>query len=210
MERLLYWRKVLSLGSSVFLLSFLPGCLATRGWVQEQLNPLDARLSGVEGRMGEAEGRLSSVEAKADQALANFDHLRLERRFVLSLKDGATFSFDSDALSSDARQQIDGFLSDLENTQDVIFLVAGHTDDTGSDRYNYELGQRRAAGVARYLTSRKGIDPLHVSTMSYGSSTPIARNSTAEGRQKNRRIEILVYKEAITTSAAPPSHAATY
>lgn len=210
MERLLSERTVLALSSGVLLLSVLPGCLATRGWVQEQLNPLDARLTSAEGRIDEAEGRLSSVEAKADRALANFDHLRLERRFVLSLKDGATFSFGSDVLSPDARRQIDGFLNDLENTQDVIFLVAGHTDNTGSEPYNYELGQRRASSVARYLTSRKGIDPLHVSTMSYGSSTPIARNSTPEGRQKNRRIEILVYKEAITTSAAPPTHAATY
>lgn len=210
MERSLYWRKVLVHSSGALLLSFLPGCLATRGWVHEQLNPLDARLSGVEGRMGEAEGRLTQVERKADQALANFDHLRLERRFVLSLKDGATFAFDSDALSPDARQQIDGFLSDLENTQDVIFLVAGHTDSTGSESHNYELGQRRADSVARYLTARKGIDPLHVSTLSYGASTPIAKNSTAEGRQRNRRIEILVYKEAITTSSASPSHASTY
>lgn len=165
--------------------------------------------------MGEAEGRLGKVEAKADQALANFDHLRLERRFVLSLKDGATFSSASDTLSSDAQQQIDGFLSDLENTQDAIFLVAGHTDDRGSDRYNYELGQRRAASVARYLTTRKGIDPLHVSTMSYGSTTPIAQNSTSEGRQKNRRIEILVYKEAFTIAspaspASPASRTDTY
>jgi outer membrane protein OmpA-like peptidoglycan-associated protein len=163
---------------------------------------MDTRLSGVEGRLGEAEGRLSQVEAKADKALANFDHLRLERRFVLSLKDGATFSTSSDALSPEARQQIDGFLSDLERTDDVIFLVAGHTDSNGSDRYNYDLGQRRAASVARYLITRRNIDPLHVTTMSYGASTPIAQNDSAAGRQKNRRIEILVYREAVTASAS--------
>jgi outer membrane protein OmpA-like peptidoglycan-associated protein len=150
------------------------------------------------------------VEAKADRALANFDHLRLERRFVLSLKDGATFSSGSDNLTSEARQQIDGFLSDLERTDDIIFLVAGHTDSTGVEQRNYELGQRRAASVARYLTTRKGVDPLRVTTMSYGSSTPIAKNTTPDGRQKNRRIEILVYKEAITASAAPTAKTGTY
>jgi len=215
---MLDWRKAFFHCSGALVLALLPGCLATRGWVQEQITPLDSRLTGVEGRIGDAEGRLTDVEAKADRALANFDHLRLERRFVLSLRDGATFSSGSDALSTEARQQIDGFLSDLERTDDMIFLIAGHTDSTGSEQQNYQLGQQRAATVARYLTTRRGIDPLHVTTMSYGSSTPIARNTTAEGRQKNRRIEILVYKEAITTSpstttatsASPSPRSATY
>ena len=196
--------------ASASLLIALPGCLATRGWVQEQLIPLDSRLSTVESRMDNAENRLSTVESKADQALANFDKLRLERRFVLSLQDGATFSFDSASLSLDARQQIDGFLSDLETTQNVVFLVAGHTDSVGSEQYNFDLGQKRAATVARYLISHRGIDPLHVTTTSYGSSAPIGRNTTTEGRRKNRRVEILVYKEGITTAPSPSSHMATY
>jgi len=194
----------------VLFLSILPGCLATRGWVNEQLIPLDSRLSGVESRMDSAESRLSTVESKADQALANFDNLRLERRFVLSLQEGATFAFNSDSLTTDARQQIDGFLSDLENTEHVVFLVAGHTDSTGSEQYNFELGQKRASAVARYLIAHRGIDPLHVTTASYGSNAPIGRNTTAEGRQKNRRVEILVYKEAISTTAAVSHRAATY
>ena len=210
MMKPLHWQDIRYPALSILLLAALPGCLATRGWVQEQLIPLDSRLSGVEGRMDSAESRLSTVEAKTDQALANFDNLRLERRFVLSLQDGATFASNSDALSLDARQQIDGFLSDLENPESAVFLVTGHTDSTGSERYNFELGQKRADTVARYLISRRGIDPLHVTTTSYGASAPLGRNTTAEGRQKNRRVEILVYKEAITVSAPPPSHAATY
>src|SRR5262245_2336732 len=95
-------RTISVLGFGLFLLGSLPGCLATRGWVQEQLQPIDTRLSGVEGRMGNAENRLTDVEAKAAQALANFDHLQLQRRFVLSLKDGATFATGSDNLSSEA------------------------------------------------------------------------------------------------------------
>jgi outer membrane protein OmpA-like peptidoglycan-associated protein len=111
-------------------------------------------------------------------------------------------------LTDEARQQIDGFLSDLDHPEDLIFLVAGHTDSKGTEQYNYELGQRRAASVARYLISRKRIDPLRVTTMSYGATTPISQNTTMEGRRKNRRIEILVYKDAITVSSSTtPSHA---
>ena len=210
MYQLFCWSSIRFSAFGVLLLTTLPGCLATRGWVQEQIIPVDSRLTGVEGRMDGAESRLSSVEAKADQALANFDNLRLERRFVLSLQDGATFALDSDSLSPDARQQIDGFLSDLETTENSVFLITGHTDSTGSEQHNFELGEKRARNVARYLISHKGIDPLHVTTTSYGASAPIGKNTTAEGRQKNRRVEILVYKEAITASLTPPTHAATY
>jgi outer membrane protein OmpA-like peptidoglycan-associated protein len=128
------------------------------------------------------------------------DHLRLEKRLVLNLKEGTNFVRNSDALMPETKNQIDGFLSDLDTTNNKVFLVAGHTDSTGSEAYNYELGQRRAAGVARYLITRKGIDPLQVTTMSYGKSMPIADNATWEGRSKNRRVEIWVYEEAVTSS----------
>ena len=187
-------KRIFFLFPAMSLVFGLQGCLATRGWVTEQLTPLEGRVSAVETRLGQ-------TEAKADTALDRLDHLRLEKRFVLDLKEGANFTFGSDALTADARRQLDGFLSDLKETDDAIFLVAGHTDSAGPEHYNYELGQKRAASVARYLMSRKGIDPLRVTAVSYGESSPLAENSTAEGRRKNRRVEILVYKEAITSSS---------
>jgi len=158
-------------------------------------------MAPLEGRVSSVETRLGQTEAKADQALDRLDHLRLERKFVLDLKEGANFAHNSDALTPETRSQIDGFLSDLKDTGDAIFLVAGHTDSTGPDAYNYELGQKRAASVARYLMSHKGLDPLRVTAVSYGKTAPLADNATREGRRKNRRIEILVYKEAITASS---------
>ena len=118
---------------------------------------------------------------------------------VLDLREGAQFPTASNALTPDTRAQIDGFLGDLDRSEDMVFLVAGHTDSAGSEAYNYELGQRRAAGVARYLIDR-GVDPIRVTTVSYGESAPVADNETLRGRQRNRRIEILVYKEAITSA----------
>ena len=187
-------QRALRLFPGILLLLGVQGCLATRGWVTEQMAPLEGRVSNVETR-------LSQTDAKADQALDRLDHLRLERRFVLNLKEGANFPFNSDSLTPETRSQIDGFLSDLKETDDAIFLVAGHTDNVGSEAYNYELGQKRAASVARYLIAHKRLDPLRVTAVSYGKSAPIADNATREGRRKNRRIEILVYKEAITASS---------
>lgn len=206
--------------SGVLTLLVSQGCIATRNWVKEQTDPLEGRvsesetrLSQTDARVGRAEGRLSAVEgqlgqvdAKAERALGQLANLRLERRFVLDLKEGANFSFNSAVLPADARQEIDGFLSDLRGDlgglEGALFLVAGHTDATGSDDYNYELGRKRAEGVAKYLIIHKKLDPMRVVPVSYGKSAPLADNSTREGRAKNRRVEILVYQEGITSTAA--------
>ena len=181
--------------TSLFLLLSAPGCIATRGWVTEQLNPLGDRVSTVETRLGQA-------DTKVENALDRLDNLRLERRLVLNLKEGANFGFDTAVLTGGARKAIDGFLNWWKDGNDAIFVVAGHTDSSGSEDYNHELGQRRANAVARYLVTHKGIDPLRVVSVSYGEHAPLADNASLEGRRKNRRIEVRVYKEVVQ-SASP-------
>jgi outer membrane protein OmpA-like peptidoglycan-associated protein len=131
------------------------------------------------------------------------------------MKEGANFAFNSANLPAQARKEIDGFLSDLKGdsaaAESAVFLVAGHTDNVGSDDYNYELGKRRADAVGRYLITQKKMDPLRVITVSYGESSPLTENSSGQDRAKNRRVEILVYREGITsapaTASAPSSQA---
>jgi OOP family OmpA-OmpF porin len=86
-------------------------------------------------------------------------------------------------------------------TSQRVFVVAGYTDSVGHEDYNYELGQRRATSVAGYLVGDKGLDPTQVRVVSYGASKPVADNSTRDGRRSNRRVEILVYQERITTGS---------
>jgi outer membrane protein OmpA-like peptidoglycan-associated protein len=188
--------------SSVGLLTVfcLPGCLATQSWVQQQMSPVVERVSDVEGRLGQSEARLQQISGKAQVALNRLDHLRLERRVILNLKDGAQFAFDSTAMTQAAHRQIDRFVDEFGANHEALFVVVGHTDNVGSEDYNFELGQKRATGVARYLIGRKGIDPIRVMAVSCGASAPIADNTTREGRGKNRRVEILVYQESISSS----------
>ena len=186
--------------ASLLTVLCLSGCLATQSWVQRQMSPVVERVSDVEGRLGRSEARLQQVSGKADVALSRLDHLRLERRVVLNLKDGAQFAFDSTAMTEAARRQIDRFVDEFGANREVLFVVVGHTDNVGSEDYNFELGQKRATGVARYLIGRKGIDPLRVMAVSCGASALLADNTNREGRRKNRRIEILVYQESISSS----------
>jgi len=75
--------------------------------------------------------------------------------------------------------------------------IDGHTDAVGSVKYNMDLSLKRAITVANYLITREGIDPSRIFVRGMGKSTPIADNSTDEGRKLNRRFEIvfLVHKE---------------
>jgi outer membrane protein OmpA-like peptidoglycan-associated protein len=213
------------------------GCIATRDWVREQMDPvtnrvsqsegrltqgesrltqtenqigtLGNRMSGVEGKLGQFEGRLGQVDAKTDKALSALANLRMERRVVIDMKEGANFAFNSSNLPAQAQKEIDGFLSDLKgdaaSTENTVILVAGHTDNVGSENYNYELGKRRADAVGRYLITQKKMDPLRVITVSYGESAPLAENTSGQNRAKNRRVEILVYREGITSAPATAS-----
>lgn len=174
------------------------GCVATRGWVQEQLNPISQQL-------GQQQDKLNTTDAKADKALAGLQNLHLEKELVLDSSHGPTFNFGSADLSSNAKREIDGFLGDLQGSDksgaasNRVFLIAGHTDSVGAEGYNYELGQKRAERVAGYLVGKEGIDPTQVRVVSYGASKPVADNTTTTGRRTNRRVEILVYQEKIAT-----------
>jgi len=202
------------------------GC-ATKKYVGEQITPVADRVTQAEGKIGQTEGQvaklgeratasegkiskiegdLSKVDAKAEKALAAFGNLKFERRLTIDMKGDANFEFNSAALTDEAKQKIDGFISslkaDLASSETAVFLVAGHTDNKGSDDVNYEFGKRRADMVCRYLVTQKKINPLRVVTASYGETTPVADNNTREGRAQNRRVEILVYREAINSNAA--------
>jgi outer membrane protein OmpA-like peptidoglycan-associated protein len=180
--------------AGAILLFTTNGCIATRSWVQDKLNPIN--------------GRLNDTDAKADRALTGLQNLHLEKKLVLDSSSGPTFAFGSASLTETAKHEIDGFFGDLAgstNSSDSasgrLFVVAGYTDSVGTEDYNYELGQRRAERVVGYLVSNEGADPTQVRVVSYGATKPIADNSTSRGRRSNRRVEILVYQEKIATGS---------
>ena len=71
-------------------------------------------------------------------------------------------------------------------------VIEGHTDNRGSYQYNIKLSERRANSVRNYLIEKFNVEPARLSTKGYGYTKPIATNKTAEGRQKNRRIEAMI------------------
>ena len=181
---------------------------------------MSTRMSATENRLTGAEGRISQVDAKVDQvsikldevnskadkALNSVANLRLERKLLLDLKDGAFYASNSTVLTAAGKHNINVFLSDIKSdfagNNNVVLVVAGYTDNTGTDGYNYELGLLRAKGIMKYLTLEKNVNPARVSSVSYGATAPVGDNSTAQGREQNRRVEIRLYTESITTGTA--------
>jgi OOP family OmpA-OmpF porin len=110
-------------------------------------------------------------------------------RQAIVIQADALFDFDKSVLRADGKKNIDDALGKLRGVNLEMVIATGHTDSVGTDAYNQKLSERRAAAVKDYLVS-KGIASAKVTTLGKGESQPVATNKTAEGRQKNRRVDI--------------------
>ena len=103
----------------------------------------------------------------------------------------AFFDFDKSVLKPEGRAKLDDLVSKIQGINLEVIIAVGHTDSVGSDAYNQRLSVRRAEAVKAYLVS-KGIERNRIYTEGKGEKQPVASNSTAEGRAKNRRVEVEV------------------
>jgi OOP family OmpA-OmpF porin len=103
----------------------------------------------------------------------------------------AFFDFDKSVLKPEGKAKLDDLTSKIKGINLEVIIAVGHTDSVGSDAYNQKLSVRRSEAVKAYLVS-KGIEKNRVYTEGKGEKQPVADNKTAEGRAKNRRVEIEV------------------
>ncbi len=103
----------------------------------------------------------------------------------------AFFDFDKAVLKAEGKAKLDDLASKVKAINLEVIIAVGHTDSVGTDAYNQKLSVRRAEAVKAYLVSR-GIEKNRVYTEGKGEKQPVADNKTAEGRAKNRRVEIEV------------------
>jgi OOP family OmpA-OmpF porin len=103
----------------------------------------------------------------------------------------AFFDFDKATLKPEGKAKLDELASKIKSFTLEVVIAVGHTDSVGSDAYNQKLSLRRAEAVKAYLVS-KGIEANRVYTEGKGEKQPLADNKTADGRAKNRRVEIEV------------------
>ena len=94
-------------------------------------------------------------------------------------------------MKAEGRAKLDDLVGKIKGISLEVIIAVGHTDSVGSDAYNQKLSVKRAESVKAYLVT-KGIEKNRVYTEGKGEKQPVADNKTAEGRAKNRRVEIEV------------------
>ncbi|SFT02172.1 Outer membrane protein OmpA [Zhouia amylolytica] len=102
---------------------------------------------------------------------------------------GVKFGFDSDQIQSEGQETLQKMAEVFKEYDDTNILVEGHTDSSGADSYNMSLSKKRANSVVNYLVAQ-GVDRSRFTVKWYGETQPKYDNATAEGRSKNRRVEL--------------------
>lgn len=149
-------------------------------------------LAGVGALAGGAVGYYmdrQEAELRAELQGTGVSVTRDGEHITLNMPGNVTFKTDSADLSPAFFDVLNSVAKVMDKYEKTVVEVAGHTDSTGSDSYNQALSERRASAVAQYLASQ-GVDRQRLITVGVGESRPVADNSTAEGRQANRRVEI--------------------
>jgi outer membrane protein OmpA-like peptidoglycan-associated protein len=114
---------------------------------------------------------------------------RIGDNITLNMPGNITFATNSADLNAAFFDVLGSVTKVLKEFDQTVVEVAGHTDSTGTDAYNQQLSERRAQSVSNYFVSRN-IDAQRLITVGMGEGRPVADNSTPEGRQLNRRVEI--------------------
>jgi outer membrane protein OmpA-like peptidoglycan-associated protein len=117
---------------------------------------------------------------------------RVGEGIAVTFASGILFPFNSTEILSDGKTNLTSLANSLEKYPNSDILIVGHTDSVGTDAYNLDLSQRRAAAASAYLQSQ-GVPASRLHATGKGESEPIQSNDTDAGRAQNRRVEIAIY-----------------
>jgi outer membrane protein OmpA-like peptidoglycan-associated protein len=171
---------------------------------RQRIEKAEAERNAVLVESREAEARAAQAAAQTSresalQARAELEGLREEyaalaakqtdRGMVLTLGD-VLFDTDAATLKPGAASEIERLAAFLGQHEELRIRIEGHTDSVGTDAYNQELSRRRAQSVADALVGR-GVATGRIDIVGRGEGFPVVTNSTAAGRQQNRRVEIV-------------------
>lgn len=175
-------KPIVTLGVLVAAGLMTSGCASHR-FVRDRVAVVDTRVNAVEGTARDALDR------------ANAAHKLAEGKFLYQVvlsDDSVKFPVDRHALSPEAEARLAELAERLKAENRNVYLeIQGHTDASGEEAYNEQLGQARAEAVRRYL-SKAGVALNRMATISYGEAEPVAPNETPDGRAQNRRVAIVV------------------
>jgi len=116
---------------------------------------------------------------------------------TVSLKSSILFDYKSATLKAGAKSGLKEVAAKLRERPDAVILIEGHTDNIGGEQYNRQLSQSRALAVRDFFVDDEGLHKLRFETKGYGSTRPVSANTTEQGRELNRRVEIIIMPEGV-------------
>jgi outer membrane protein OmpA-like peptidoglycan-associated protein len=186
------------------VLLLMNGC-ATQASLQKEITALQDQVSAIKADIAmlqssdtEQNEELSVLSDTIQDAVVRVQQLRemAEGRFLYEKTisaDEVRFEFDRSELSQTAKEALDAFALKLKGQNKNCYIeIQGHTDNIGSEKYNFQLGLSRARAVMSYLHLQHEIPLNRMNTFSYGASQPIADNKIQAERAKNRRVTLIV------------------
>lgn len=149
--------------------------------------------AAVGGAAGAAIGNY--MDRQAREMRNDLENAKVERvgeGIKITFDSGILFCVDSYTLREQSEENIAELSEILQKYDDTNILFAGHTDNTGTEKYNQKLSEDRAKSVAEY-TAFMDVESTRMTIIGYGETEPVASNQSEQGRQQNRRVEIAIY-----------------
>ena len=194
--------------SAAVLTAFLGACAtsksvdekiaAAQGTTNQRIESVASQVEDLQQRQQQTDVKLEQLSQSAQEALKRAQEAGVLAKgqvvFEQSFsEDRIKFALDKYELNAEAQAALDEFAGRVKTLEGQYFIeIQGHTDDTGGERYNEELGQRRADSVRRYLSRQHQLPLARLSTISYGDTLPLESNKTRAGRSANRRVVLVV------------------
>lgn len=135
------------------------------------------------------------MDKQAEEMKRDLEGATIERvgeGIKITFNSGILFDVNKAALRGEAKTNLEKLAVILNKYPDTKIVVEGHTDADGTEEYNLDLSRQRAQSVANFVSTNQ-VDPTRFTIMGYGESQPVAENTTAEGKQANRRVEIAIF-----------------
>ena len=170
--------------------------------LQKDLASRSKRIDELEGLIAAKDAKMNALKTAVSNALTNFEGkgLTVEQRngkVYVSMENKLLFSSGSWAVNAEGKKAVQQLGAVLALNPDIAVLIEGHTDNvpyggTGQLTDNWDLSTKRATSIVQILRENSGIDPFNLTAAGRGEYAPVTTNATADGKAKNRRIEVIL------------------
>jgi peptidoglycan-associated lipoprotein len=187
--------------AAIVILVMAVGCGANKSYVDEQVAAAEARtdskIQGVEQKTDANSASLQQLQDLATQLESKTDMALNEAKgfenYQIIWSGEINFAFDSYVIDDMAGQILNEAGAKMTDNPRALVEIAGHTDQTGSSKYNLFLGEKRASSAKRFLAENFGISLYRMFIISYGKDKPVAMADEQNASSRNRRVKLTVW-----------------